>query len=384
MTERLYDTDPYLKEFKARVVRKTERGVILDRTAFFPAGGGQPCDFGTLNGQDVTDVIDEGADILHVVRGDVDGEVHGLIDWERRRDHMQQHHGQHLLSEAFIRVAKASTSSFHLGEDESTIDLDKSVQAVDVERAETLANMVVVENRAVKVSHCTPEEAKALALRKPPPAGETRIRVIQAGDFDTQACCGTHPRSTGEVGVIQVTGVEKGKEGSRVRFVCGFRALKEARENARVVRELGRKLSVPRVALEISLDRVLGEAADARKALEAAERALAGHAGRQLAGRGAVVAELIPGKGLDYLRVVATELVKTPGRVAILGGAEALVLARSADLTLDLRPIFKEAVALIQGKGGGSAHFVQGGGPGKDVASALKLAEEKVRANLGG
>ena len=384
MTERLYDQDPYLKEFTARVVRKTDRGVVLDRTAFFPAGGGQPCDFGTLNGHDVTDVVDEGASILHVVAGDVDGEVRGLIDWERRRDHMQQHHGQHLLSEAFVRVAQASTSSFHMGEDESTIDLDKAVGPIDVERAEALANMVVVENRPVRVGLHTPEEAKALPLRKPPPAGETRIRVIQVGDFDTQACCGTHPRSTGEVGVIQVTGVEKGKDGSRVRFVCGFRALKEARENARVVREMGRKLSVPRVALEVALDRVLGEAAEARKALNAAERTLAGHAGRELAARGRIVVEAFPGKGLEYVRVVATELVKAPGKVAVMGGAEALVLARSADVDLDLRPIFKEAVALIQGKGGGSAMFVQGGGPGKDVAAALKLAEEKIRAALPG
>src|SRR5688572_4246877 len=213
MTERLYDQDPYLKEFTAAVVRRTDRGVILDRTAFFPTGGGQPCDFGTLNGHDVTDVVDEGGSILHVVAGDVDGEVRGAIDWERRRDHMQQHHGQHLLSEAFIRVAGAATSSFHMGEDESTIDLDKAVGPIDVERAEALANMVVVENRAVRVDFHSPEEAKALPLRKPPPAGETRIRVIQAGDFDTQACCGTHPRSTAEVGVIQVTGVEKGKDG---------------------------------------------------------------------------------------------------------------------------------------------------------------------------
>jgi alanyl-tRNA synthetase len=382
MTERLYDQDPYLKEFSAKVVRKTERGVVLDRTAFFPAGGGQPCDFGTLNGQDVTDVVDEGDAVLHVVAGTVDGEVRGLIDWERRRDHMQQHHGQHLLSEAFIRVAGAATSSFHMGEDESTIDLDKAVGPIDVERAEALANMVVVENRPVRIGLHTPEEAKALPLRKPPPAGETRIRVIQVGDFDTQACCGTHPRSTAEVGVIQVTGVEKGKDGSRVRFVCGFRALKEARENARVVRELGRKLSVPRVALEMALDRVLTEAADLRKALNAAERALAGHAGRELAARGKIVVEAFPGKGLEYVRVVATELVKAPGKVAAMGGAEALVLARSTDVELDLRPIFQEAIALIQGKGGGSPQFVQGGGPGKDVAAALKLAEEKIRAAL--
>src|SRR2546428_9522314 len=114
MTERLYYLDPYLKEFTARVVRKTDQGVVLDRTAFYPTGGGQPCDLGTLNGVEVTDVIEAGDEVVHAVARPVEGEVRGGIDWERRRDHMQQHHGQHLLSEAVIRVASAQTSSFHL------------------------------------------------------------------------------------------------------------------------------------------------------------------------------------------------------------------------------------------------------------------------------
>jgi alanyl-tRNA synthetase len=127
MTERLYESDPYLKEFSARVVKADARGVVLDRTAFFPAGGGQPCDFGTLNGLEVSDVREEGGEVLHVVTGTLQGEVRGVIDWERRRDHMQQHHGQHLLSEAFLRVAGAATTSFHLGPESCAIELDKSV-----------------------------------------------------------------------------------------------------------------------------------------------------------------------------------------------------------------------------------------------------------------
>lgn len=386
MTDRLYARDPYLQEFSAIVVRRTERGVVLDRTAFYPTGGGQPCDLGTLNGLEVSDVIEEGDDVLHVLAAPFDGEARGVIDWERRRDHMQQHHGQHLLSEAFVRVAQASTSSFHLGREGCSIELDKPVEALDVERAETLANMVVVENRPVEAEVFTPEAAKLLTLRKPAPA-EAKVRVVSVKDFDRQACCGTHPRSTGEVGVIQVTGVEKLKSGARVHFVCGFRALAEARENARIVKALGLKLSTGRAELEKAVDRVLGESAETRKALNAAERALALHLGRELAEKGKLVVEVLEGKELDVLRVVANELVKAPGKVAALasaGSSSSLILARSADIALDLRPIFKEAVEKIQGKGGGPPHFVQGGGPGKDVAAALKLAEERIRAALGG
>ncbi len=385
MTERLYYLDPYLKEFTARVVRRTEKGVVLDRTAFYPTGGGQPCDFGTLNGIDVTDVVEEGADVVHAVATPLDGEVRGVIDWDRRRDHMQQHHGQHLLSEAFIRVAKAQTSSFHLGKQACSIDLDKDIAPVDLERAETLANMVIYENRPVQVSIFGRDEARNLPMRKPPPDDE-RIRVVTVNDFDCQACCGTHPRTTGEVGVVCVTGAERTKGMTRVHFVCGYRALTEARENARVLKSLGAKLSTGREDLEKAVDRLRDEYSEVRKQLMAADKKLSEQVGRELAARGKVVVEVFEGKGIEYLRGVATALVATPGKVAILGGTgetSCVVVARSADLTLDLRPLFKDILAPIQGKGGGSAHFVQGGGPGADVRAALKVAEEKIAANLG-
>jgi len=385
MTERLYYLDPYLKEFTARVVKRTERGVVLDRTAFYPTGGGQPCDLGTLNGIDVTDVIEDGGEVVHAVGSPIEGEVRGVIDWDRRRDHMQQHHGQHLLSEAFIRVSKAQTSSFHLGKQGCSIDLDKDIAPVDLERAETLANMVIYENRPVQVSFFGHDEAKNLPMRKPPPE-EERIRVVTVNDFDCQACCGTHPRTTGEVGVICVTGAERTKGSTRVYFACGYRALTEARENARLIKSLGLKLSAGRNDLEKSLDRVQADFAETRRQLSSAEKKLAELVGRDLAARGKIVVEVFEGKTIDYLRAVATALVSHPGKVAILGGTgetSSVVVARSADLSIDLRPLFKDILAPIQGKGGGSAHFVQGGGPGPDVRGSLKAAEEKILANLG-
>jgi alanyl-tRNA synthetase len=385
MTERLYYLDPYLKEFTARVVRTTDKGVVLDRTAFYPTGGGQPCDLGTLNGIEVTDVLEDGHDVVHAVSSPVEGEVRGVIDWDRRRDHMQQHHGQHLLSEAFVRVAKAQTSSFHLGRQGSSIDLDQNVAPVDIERAETLANMVIYENRPVQINFYGPEEAKSLPMRKPPPA-EDRIRVVTVNEYDCQACCGTHPRTTGEVGVVCVTGVERQKAVTRVHFVCGYRALTEARENARIVRSIGQKLSAGRDDLEKAVDRIQADFAETRKQLNAAERKLAEQLGKDLAGRGRVVVEVFEGKGIEYLRAVATAVALTPGKVAVLGGTgdtSSVVISRSPDLTIDLRPLFKDVLAPIQGKGGGTAHFVQGGGPGADVRAALKVAEEKILANLG-
>jgi len=385
MTERLYHLDPYLKEFTARVVRTTDDGVVLDRTAFFPAGGGQPCDLGTLNGVEVTDVKEVGGEVYHAVAQPLNGEVRGVIDWERRRDHMQQHQGQHLLSEAFLQIATAQTASFHLGRKECSIDLDRPVTPLDVERAETLANMIVFEGRPVQIGFFSPEEVKRLPLRKAPPE-EPRLRIVQVKDFDCHACCGTHPRSSAEVGVIMVTGVERQKGMAHVSFVCGFRALQEARENARALSSVRSKLSAGRDEIGKVVDRIQADFADARKTLGAAERRLAEFAGRDLAARGRVIVELCEGKGIEYLRGVANAIVAQPGKVAILGGSgetSSVVIARSADLPLDLRPFFKEVLAPIQGRGGGPANFVQGGGPGKDLQAALKLAEDAVRANLG-
>ena len=385
MTERLYYLDPYLKEFTARVVKQTPRGVVLDRTAFYPTGGGQPCDLGTLNGIEVTDVIEDGREVVHAVSSPLEGEVRGVIDWDRRRDHMQQHHGQHLLSEAFVRVSKAQTSSFHLGRQGCSIDLDKDIAPVDLERAETLSNMIIYENRPVQVSIFGHEEAKNLPMRKPPPV-EDRIRVVTVSDYDCQACCGTHPRTTGEVGVVCITGAERQKGTTRVHFACGYRALTEARENSRILKSLGLKLSAGREELEKAVDRIQADFADARRQSNAAEKKLAELLGRDLAARGKIVVEVFEGKPIDFLRAVATALVSQPGKVAILGGTgetSSIVVARSQDVSIDLRPLFKDILAPIQGKGGGSAHFVQGGGPGADLRAALKTAEEKILANLG-
>jgi alanyl-tRNA synthetase len=171
-----------------------------------------------------------------------------------------------------------------------------------------------------------------------------------------------------------------------VHFACGYRALTEARENSRILKSLGLKLSAGRNDLEKAVDRVQADFAESRRQLNAAEKRLAELVGRELAARGRIVVEAFEGKSIDYLRAVATALVSQPGKIAILGGTgetSSIVVARSQDLSIDLRPLFKDILAPIQGKGGGSAHFVQGGGPGADLRAALTTAEEKIIANLG-
>ena len=391
MTRRLFYDDPYQREFTAKVTKRVQHegkpAVMLDQTCFYPTSGGQPQDTGTLGSARVLDVVEQGEQILHVVDVLPDGDdVKAAIHWDRRLDHMQQHHGQHLLSAAFVEVAHAETGSFHLGDGACTIDLDKAVTTADLDGAEERTNRVIWENRAVKIGYFTREEVAKMPIRKPPQV-EGKIRIVQAGDFDCSACCGTHPRSTGEVGVVLVLGLEKGKGGARVSFVCGHRAVAYARKSHALLRSIGAKISSSRDVLESSVERLQGEMSELRKSLRGAEKRLAGLDAVELAatavakGGAKFVVKMLDGRALEYVRGVATEIVAKGGTVALLGGAECIVLARSQDVSVDLRPIGKEALAKIGGKGGGPANFVQGGGSG-DVKGALVLAEALVIAAL--
>jgi alanyl-tRNA synthetase len=384
MTRRLFHEDPYLRRFESRVARRLEAGgrpaVVLEATAFYPTSGGQPHDTGTLNGVAVVDVLEEGEEIVHVLERPIDGdEAAGTVDWDRRMDHLQQHHGQHLLSEAFIRVAAAETTSFHLGAETCTIDLSHNrIGPADVAAAETMANEVVLENREVKIFKT--KDVTGLPLRKPPP-GAGEIRIVHVEGYDCSPCCGTHPRRTGEVGPILVLGTEKAKSTVRISFVCGRRALAWARRDGAILRAVGSKLSSGRDDLEAAVDRVLAERMAAHKALQSAEKELAAHTARSLGAGDKIVARVLENRGLRFLQAVANEIVTQPGRVVVLGGTgenSSLVLARSKDVDLDLKPIAAEAFARIQGRGGGSPNFQQGGGPGKEVAAAVELARSKI------
>src|SRR5712691_1207639 len=248
MTERLYRSDPYLLDFQARVVaRREDEGrpaVVLDRTAFYAESGGQPWDLGTLGGASVVAVIEKGDEIIHVLDRPLEegADVRGRVDEARRRDHRQQHHGQHLLSRAFVDLHRASTVSFHLGRDVSTIDLDRETGEAAVRAAESRANEVVWEGRAVTVRVVSRAEAAAAGVKVPDEAGDA-VRLVEAAGFDLQACGGTHPRSTSEVGVVLVLDHGRYKGGSRVRFVCGHRAVEAFRRRTVLLTELATVLS---------------------------------------------------------------------------------------------------------------------------------------------
>lgn len=398
MTERLHRQDPYLLEFDAAVLARREHqgrsAVVLDRTAFYAESGGQPWDTGTLGGARVLSVIEDGPDVLHVLdRPVAEDRVHGSVDAERRRDHMQQHHGQHLLSQALVQVARAATVAFHLGSEDTTVDLDRFVGEDEARAAERLANDVVWQARPVRVASLSAAEARAAGM-EPPEGVLTDIRIVEAEAFDRQPCGGTHPRSTAEVGVVVVTSLERYKGGTRVHFVCGCRALAAFARRQQVLDELVATLSAPLDELAPATRKLRDDLAGSeRRAKSLLERATEGDARRLLAeARGggaaptldspAVVVAAFDRRSAEELRLLATQLVALAPAVALLGSRSDkahLVFAQSEGLPHDVPALLKAAAEHLGGRGGGRGNLAQGGG---DRVEKLDEALAQARASL--
>ncbi len=392
MTRRLYRDDPYLVDFDARVVNRRDHegrpAVVLDQTAFYAESGGQPWDTGTLGGVPVIAVLEAGDDVLHVLAGPLSADaVHGQVDGARRRDHRQQHHGQHLLSRAFVEVATAKTVSFHLGSDVSSIDLDREVGEAERISAETRANEIVWAGRPVRVRTVSRAEAMALGLAPPGEAGDA-VRLVEAEGFDIQACGGTHPHTTSEVGVVAIVGDERYKGGSRVRFLCGHRVLSALRAGGAVLERLGALFSSPSEQLLEAAQRTKDQLAAAeRRGRDLLERALEGEARRLLASVSSdplVIIAAYDGWPADDLRSLAQSLVRMAPCVALLGSRAdkaALVFAQSDGLPHDVPALLREALAIVGGRGGGKGNLAQGAGDNvRALDEALAAAATRARS----
>ncbi len=401
MTERLYYADAYVRAFEAQVIDRVDvngrPAVILDRTAFYPEGGGQPADRGTLNHAAVVDVQTREADgeVLHFLATPLsDDAVSGQVDPARRFDLMQQHTGQHILSQAFIQAAAAETVSFHLNPDPNegalTIDLNKSaLTPAEIDRAEEFANTIVTENRPVIARFISDEELQALPLRKPPKVDKA-IRIVEIQGFDWSACGGTHVARTGEVGLIKIVKVDKRNTETRIEFRCGRRALIDYGRKHQIISQAAADLSIGFWELDQAIARLQAEARTARKQLAEADARLQQYEARELLNaiepRGAygLITQLWTQRDAAYLKRMATVLTAQPGTVALLGATGqslALVFARSKDVPFDLAVLLKAAAARLGGKGGGSPDFAQAGGPAvgeEQLTDTLRWAREQL------
>jgi alanyl-tRNA synthetase len=391
-TERLYYTDPYLREFDATLVdtvsHEDRTALVLDRTAFYPTSGGQPHDEGAFGDVRIVDVVDaEDGRILHIAdRAPSSTKLHGTIDWTRRFDHMQQHTGQHVLSAAFDRMLGARTDSFHLGVESSSIDLGREVSSAEIARVENEANLVVWENRPVTIRFAAPDEVATLRLRKEPKR-EGTLRLIEVQDFDVSACGGTHVSRTGAIGMIAVASAERFRGGSRLTFLCGGRALAGYRLLRDAVAGSVRSLSVLPADLPSAIERLQSDAKELRKQVRDFQFKVAAQEVDRLAGEAVdmegrkLVAASLPGWDASGLKAIAAGIAERPRHVAVLvGGPEPapIVVARSPETGVDSSAILRELLARHGGKGGGRPELAQGGGLVSPAADVLKSARELI------
>ena len=388
-TDHLYYTDPYLREFDATLLETVSHegrtALVLDRTAFYPTSGGQPYDAGFFHDVRVVDVVEEDdGRVLHVVdRAPSTTALHGVIDWTRRFDHMQQHTGQHVLSAAFDRALGARTESFHLGVESSTIDLNRELTGAEIARAEDEANRIVWEDREVRIRFVDSAEAATLGLRKESKR-EGTLRLIDVDGFDLSACGGTHVARTGAIGIIAVAGAERFRGGSRVTFLCGGRALAGYRALRDVVDQSGRTLSVGAAELPPAIERLQTEGKDLRKQIKDFQARLASQEADGLADAAATVDSVrlvvaaLPGWDANGLKTIAARIVERPRYAAVLVGGPSpapIVVARAQGVALDSGALLRTLVERHGGKGGGRPELAQGGGitaPSGDVLQSAR------------
>ena len=365
-TEKLFYADPYLRAFTAEVLSCTEEKgrwtVVLDRTAFYPEGGGQPGDRGTLGGVAVTDTHEKDGTVLHYCTAPLPvGEtVAGEIDWDRRFDLMQQHSGEHITSGILCGLFGCDNVGFHLGADTVVIDFNYPIPAERLPEIERRANEVIRENRPFVISYPSPEELKTIPYRsKKELTGQ--VRIVECPGADCCACCGTHVRSAGELGLIKLLDLKPFREGVRIEMVSGRRAYDYVaavtEQNDRISVLLSAKVEETAGAVR----RVQAELAEAKYRLTGFENRLFAEKAEALAGTGAV---LLFEEGLspDAVRRCCDAVgAVCGGRCAVFSGADGAGWKYAVSLPGgDLRAFTKAMNAALGGRGGGKPGFVQG------------------------
>ena len=401
--EQGYLSDPYLTEFESivREVLSLERGrfgIYLESTFFYPESGGQPADRGTLNGKKVVDVQESEKGVLHIVEVvfEKGQKVEGRIDWERRFDHMQQHSGQHLLSRVFLDDFGFTTIGFHLGERTCTIDLDgDEVTAGQIEKVERRVNNTIFNDVPIAdktVSRSEYEKMVDGGVRSRLPENVEEIRIVEIEGIDRSTCCGTHCRSTGEIGIVKILKVDRAKGGPRVEFVCGRRALADYAEKHAALSSLAGLFSTDWRELGRVVGKLMDESKSQRKRLAELESQLAKASAEELSeptgtiGGYGIIKRVFDSGEASQLRETATGIRDRGGMIVLFGlrgSKPALIFACSKDVPLDMGEILKGSAQLIGARGGGGKDFAQGGGgDGNRVAEALDEAERLIGEKL--
>ena len=379
-TTKLYYQDPFMQRFQGRVLACAPAGkrwlVQLDQTAFYPEGGGQPCDHGTLGGAAVLDVQEQDGVILHTCDRalTVDDTVEGTIDWARRFDHMQQHSGEHIVSGMLCAAFHCDNVGFHMGADSVTIDYNAEIPWEAVLDIEQRANRYIWENHPIEITWPDAETLAALPYRSKK-ALEGPVRITAFPGADMCACCGTHVATSGQVGLVKFIGWQKFRSGVRLELLCGQRALDALAVSWQQNTAIGRELSVKPEATHAAVLRLKEELAAVKQRCDTLETAHFAAVAAQYSGAGHVLLVQPPMEPDAVRRLCDMVAASCGGRCALFAGTEGAYKYAVIHPGADIRPLIKEMNAALNGRGGGRDGFAQG---------SAACGEAEIRGFFGG
>lgn len=400
--EKLYYYDPYLRDFTAEIVNIEEHlgkfRVTLDKTAFFPGGGGQSCDTGMIGDHKVIDVYEENDIVYHIVEKKPI-KIHNVkcnIDSERRTDGMCQHLGQHVLSGCFFNLFNANTFAIHLGADVSTVDIYGILTEEQIRTAERLANKVIGDALKVESFIPTKSELKKITLRRALPNTKEDIRIVKIGDdFDINACCGLHPKSTLDLRLIKIKKFEKHKEGTRIEFLSGNRAIEDSYKKDEFQNSICKYLNCNENEAVNGIKNLNNNLKEANEINKSLNITLANYQVKELidnaetVGEFKIIKSIFDNENLKYINNLTSKLVETPNTITLMAIKSEdkvnLIFACTKGIKeIKVNEVLKDAISLIDGKGGGSPFMAQGAGKNNaNLDGALDYAFNKIKEMIG-
>lgn len=398
--EKLYYTNQYIKEFVAEIEEILEVDgkyhILLDKTAFFPGGGGQFCDLGKIDVHDVLDVYEKDNKVYHVVEKKPIKihKVKCFIDWERREDGMHQHFAQHILSGCFYTLFKKNTTAFHLGSEISTVDIKGPLTTDEIREVERMANDIISENIEVETLIPSKKDLKKVWIRRDLPDTSEEIRIVKIGDLDSNACCGVHPRSTLDVRMIKIRRWEKNKDSIRIEFLAGKRAINNSLKRDIYLTDICRYLSSTEEEAINGVKKLHDKLEDVLYEKRKIEDVVVNFEIKEMINNSykvkdiSIIKKIYIDKDIKYISKIASKITESENTISLIGVKNNdrvnLVFASSKNINdVSMNNILRDTMTLLDGRGGGSTFLAQGGGKNNgNLEVAIDYAFDKIKKGL--
>ena len=397
--EKLFYKDQYIKEFMANIVEikniDNKYHVVLDKTAFFPGGGGQFCDLGEIDGEKVLDVYEENKKIYHVLEKRLDKNiVKCTIDWDRREDGMHQHFAQHVISGCFYTKYKANTTGFHLGRDFSTVDIQGYLEEDKIREIEKFANEVIRENIPLTILTPNKDELEDIWIRRDLPDTDEEIRVVRIGKLDTNACCGVHPKSTGELRLIKIKRWEKNRQSTRIEFLAGKRAIDYVLRRDLYLTNICRHFKCKEEESLKYIENLEDKIEECIKSNKRLENIVSNYEINEIVknainiGEISVVKNIFKNEDVKYISKIANKITENKNKIALIAVENNervnLVFSGSENLNnINMKILLDESLSLLEGRGGGNIYLAQGAGKNNgNIELALESALKSIESMM--